>query len=43
MKAIADDPETRRWWKENAPCQRQLSSRKPDANWSEMEMVFHAG
>ena len=40
MKAIADDPETQRWWKETDPCQFQLPTRKPNANWSEMEMVF---
>lgn len=42
MKAIADDPETQRWWKETDPCQFQLPTRKPNANWSEMEMVFLA-
>ena len=40
MQAIADDPETQRWWKETDPCQIQLPTRKPGANWSEMEMVF---
>jgi L-rhamnose mutarotase len=40
MQAIADDPETQRWWKETDPCQVQLPTRKPGANWSEMEMVF---
>lgn len=40
MKAIADDPETQRWWKETEPCQIGLPSRKPGAIWSEMEMVF---
>jgi L-rhamnose mutarotase len=40
MQAIADDPETQRWWKETDPCQRQLPNRKPGANWSETEMVF---
>jgi len=42
MQAIADDPETQRWWKETDPCQFQLPTRKPGANWSEMEMVFLA-
>jgi L-rhamnose mutarotase len=37
---IAEDPETKRWWKETDPCQIQLPTRKPGANWSEMEMVF---
>ena len=40
MKALSDDPETRRWWRETDPCQIQLPNRKPGANWSEMEMVF---
>lgn len=40
MRAIAEDPETQRWWKETDPCQIQLASRKPDAHWSDMEMVF---
>ena len=40
MQAIADDPDTQRWWKETDPCQNQLPSRKPGANWSDMEMVF---
>lgn len=40
MKAIAEDPETQRWWKETDPCQFQLPTRKPGANWSEMERVF---
>jgi L-rhamnose mutarotase len=40
MKNIADDPETQRWWKETDPCQRQLPTRAPGANWSDMEMVF---
>jgi len=40
MKAMAEDPETQRWWKETGPCQIQLPSRQPGAHWSEMEMVF---
>lgn len=40
MNAMAEDPETRRWWKETDPCQVQLPTRKPGANWSDMEMVF---
>jgi L-rhamnose mutarotase len=40
MRAIAEDPETRRWWKETDPCQLPLPSRKSGANWSDMEMVF---
>ena len=40
MKSVAEDPETKRWWKETDPCQIQLPTKKPGANWSEMEMVF---
>jgi L-rhamnose mutarotase len=40
MKAMAEDPETQRWWKETGPCQIQLPGRQPGAHWSEMEMVF---
>lgn len=43
MKAMAADPETRRWWKETDPCQSPL----PDALgkgqiWSVAEEVFYA-
>ncbi len=40
MKAIAEDPETLRWWKETDPCQIPLPSRDEGAHWSSMEMVF---
>jgi L-rhamnose mutarotase len=40
MRRMAEDPETRRWWKETDPCQFPLPTRKPGANWSDMEMVF---
>lgn len=40
MQAIADDPETHKWWMETDPCQIQLPNRKSGANWSDMEMVF---
>jgi L-rhamnose mutarotase len=40
MRAIARDPETQQWWKETDPCQFQLPTREPGANWSDMEMVF---
>lgn len=40
MKRMAEDPTTRRWWEETAPCQIRLPSRKPGAQWSDMEMVF---
>lgn len=40
MQAMAEDPETQRWWAETDPCQIQLPTRKPGANWSDMERVF---
>jgi L-rhamnose mutarotase len=40
MKAMADDPETQKWWKETDPCQIELPGRKPGAHWRDMEMVF---
>jgi L-rhamnose mutarotase len=40
MRAVAADPETRRWWSETDPCQIQLPGRQPGANWSDMERVF---
>jgi len=40
MQSIANDPETRRWWKETDPCQIQLPDRSPGANWSDMEGLF---
>jgi L-rhamnose mutarotase len=40
MQAIADDPETQRWWQETDPCQKQLPGRKEGANWTDLEMVF---
>jgi len=40
MRAMADDPETQRWWTETDPCQIQLPARQSGANWSDMERVF---
>lgn len=40
MQYIAKDSETQRWWRETDPCQIKLPTRKPGANWSDMEMVF---
>jgi L-rhamnose mutarotase len=40
MRALAADPETRRWWRETDPCQIQLPGRAEGANWSDMERVF---
>lgn len=40
MQAIADDPETRRWWKLTDPCQQPLPDVEPGGNWSDLEPVF---
>ncbi len=40
MRAVAADPEIRRWWRQTDPCQIPLPGRQPGANWHEMEQVF---
>ena len=42
MKAIADDPETRRWWKETDPCQSRLPGTPEGQQWLKIPEVFHA-
>ncbi len=42
MQTLADNPITKKWWKETDPCQRQLPTRQAGANWSDMEMLFLA-
>lgn len=41
MKAMADDPETQRWWALTDPCQSPLESAAPEEWWVPMEEVFH--
>ena len=41
LAAMAEDPETRRWWALTDPCQRPLDSRAPGEHWAAMEEVFH--
>jgi len=42
MKAMAADPETRRWWKETDPCQAPLpDARKAGKIWSDTKEVYH--
>ena len=41
VKAIADDPETQRWWTHTSPCQQPLASRETGEHWAWMEEVFH--
>lgn len=42
MKKMADDPATRRWWKETDPCQQPLpEAAEKKQIWTTMEEVFH--
>lgn len=41
MKAMAEDPETQRWWALTDPCQSPLESSAPGEWWAPMEEVFH--
>ena len=41
MKAMADDPETQRWWEETEPCQIKLPDRGPGEVWCGLERVFY--
>ena len=40
-KAIADDPETQKWWEICGPMQVALESRAEGEWWASMEEVFH--
>ena len=42
MKKMGDDPETRRWWKETDPCQRQIPGTPDGQQWMQLPEVFHA-
>ncbi|MFI6350147.1 L-rhamnose mutarotase [Streptomyces sp. NPDC050560] len=41
MAAIADDPDTRRWWMLTDPCQQPLDTAGPGERWADGEEVFH--
>ena len=41
MQAMADDPETQRWWEHCKPCQKQLPNTPAEAWWLDLEEVFH--
>ena len=41
MRAVAADPETRRWWTFCEPCQLPLASRAEGEHWAMMPAVFH--
>lgn len=41
MAALADDPETQRWWDICMPMQRPLPERPDGAWWTDLQPVFH--
>lgn len=41
MAAIAEDPETQRWWKETDPCQIRLPGTPEGEWWKPIPEVFH--
>ncbi len=43
MGRIAEDEETRRWWRETEPCQMVLPGTPDGEQWRPAEEVFHHG
>lgn len=41
MAAMAEDPETQRWWGVCKPCQERIPSAGTDEHWADMVEVFH--
>jgi L-rhamnose mutarotase len=41
MRAMAADPETRRWWALTEPMQEPLPNRREGEWWAAMDEVFH--
>lgn len=41
MEAMAEDPETQRWWAVQTPLQRPLDDRAPGEWWKELPEIFH--
>ena len=41
MKKMADDPNTKRWWKHTDPLQTPVPARKEGEWWHTIEEVFH--
>ena len=41
MAAMAEDPETQRWWTFTDPCQEPIATAKPGEHWASMTEVFH--
>lgn len=41
MKKMAEDPMTKKWWKETDPCQKPVDSARPGEWWADMEEIYH--
>jgi len=41
MAAIADDPDTRRWWQLTDPCQQPWSDAGTGGHWSDLTEIWH--
>jgi len=41
MERMADDPATKRWWKQTDPLQTPVPTRKEGEWWHGIEEVFH--
>lgn len=42
MAAMAEDPDTQRWWKLCSPCREPHDTREKGEWWAGMEKVFHS-
>ncbi len=42
MAAMADDPETKRWWAQTDAMQLPRADREPGSWWKDLPEVFHA-
>jgi L-rhamnose mutarotase len=41
MQAMAEDPETGRWWQLTDPCQQPLPTAATGEHWAQMREVMH--
>jgi L-rhamnose mutarotase len=41
MASIAEDPDTRRWWRLTDPCQEPWPDSGVGGNWSDLEEIWH--
>ena len=37
---MAEDPMTKKWWKETDPCQKPVDSARPGVWWADMEEIY---